>query len=71
MYGACQYMVFQKSTVYRAGIGFYDCFAVNADTLRMVDQMNNDEKLRKELVQSASEYVKTIRRETAVLPMIL
>lgn len=39
-------------------LGFMIAFAVNADTLRMVDQMNNDEKLRKELVQSASEYVK-------------
>jgi len=39
-------------------LGFVIAFAVNGDTLRMIDKLNSDEKLRKELVESATEYVK-------------
>lgn len=39
-------------------LGLVIAIAVNGDTLRMIDKLNNDETLRKELVQSASEYVK-------------
>ncbi|UKB80738.1 hypothetical protein [Chryseobacterium sp. MEBOG07] len=39
-------------------LGFVIAFAVNGDTLRMIDKLNSDEKLRKELVESAAEYVK-------------
>lgn len=39
-------------------LGFIIAIAVNGDTLRMIEKLNNDEKLRSELVQSAAVYVK-------------
>jgi hypothetical protein len=39
-------------------LGFIIALSVNGDTLRMIRKLNNDEKLRSELVKSASDYVK-------------
>ncbi|MCI3936885.1 hypothetical protein MQX03_06715 [Chryseobacterium aahli] len=39
-------------------LGFVIAVSVNGDTLRMIQKLNNDEKLRNELVQSASDYIK-------------
>jgi hypothetical protein len=39
-------------------LGFVIAVSVNGDTLRMIQKLNNDEKLRNELVKSANDYVK-------------
>lgn len=39
-------------------LGFVIAVSVNGDTLRMIQKLNNDEKLRNELVKSASDYIK-------------
>jgi hypothetical protein len=39
-------------------LGFFIAIGVNGDTLRIIDKLNNDEKLRTEMVQSAENYIK-------------
>lgn len=39
-------------------LGFCIAVGVNGDTLRIIDKLNNDEKLRTEMVQSAENYIK-------------